>query len=271
MISAGPQEASQGSSLLQRVQQYTSPSNWRSIAQILTSFVPFVVTWYLMLRSLQVSYWLTLLLAVFEAGFLVRIFIIQHDCGHGSFFRSRRANDLVGSLLGVLTLTPYKSWRRQHAIHHATSGNLDQRGVGDIQTLTVEEYRALSPWRKLLYRIYRHPALLFGAGAMTQFVVLYRTTLNVPRTWRSERLGVHWTNLGLVSLIAVLGELVGWRQFMLVQLPITAISCSAGVWLFYVQHQFENTYWERESKWDYSIAAIQGSSHYALPKVLQWF
>jgi len=213
----------------------------------------------LMYASLGVGYWLTLLLAVPAAFLLVRLFIIQHDCGHGAFFRSPRIADVVGSILGVLTLTPYHYWKKTHAIHHATSGNLEHRGFGDIDTLTVDEYLARSRWERFKYRVYRHPAVLFGVGAVLHFFVRHRLPTIVPRTWTRERRSILWTDVGLAGFVV-----------LLVQLPVALLSCSIGVWLFYVQHQFEPTYWEHDERWTYHAAALEGSSYYRLPKLLQW-
>jgi omega-6 fatty acid desaturase (delta-12 desaturase) len=224
-----------------------------------------------MLLSLEVSYWLTLALALPAAGLLVRLFIIQHDCGHGSFFASRRLNDLVGSLIGVLTLTPYQYWRRTHALHHANTGNLEHRDFGEVETLTVAEYKALSRWGKLRYRVYRHPLVLFVVGPVYQFVVKHRAPWDAPRSWRKEWRGVMLTNLGLAAILAAAWATVGLERFLLVQVPITLLSGTLGVWLFYVQHQFEDTYWENPPEWAFHDAALEGSSFYDLPRVLDWF
>ncbi len=223
-----------------------------------------------MYLSLRLSYAITLVLSVPAAFLLIRLFIIQHDCGHGSFLGSSRAADIIGSVLGVLTLTPYHYWRKTHALHHATSGNLEHRGFGDIDTLTVAEYQALSRWGQFKYRVYRHPAVLFGVGAVVHFFVRHRIPTIVPRTWTRERRSILWTDVGLAFLVTVMGSIVGFREFLAVQLPATLVSCSIGVWLFYVQHQFEPTYWEHDERWQYNAAALEGSSYYALPRFLQW-
>lgn len=251
------------------IARYQHPDWRRSLWQITNSVLPFFLLWYLMYRSLAVSYWLTLALAIPTAGFMVRIFIIFHDCGHGSFFKSQRANHLVGILTGILTLTPYHQWRHDHAIHHASAGDLDRRGVGDVKTLTVEEYRAMPPLKRLGYRIYRNPLLMFTIGAWLMFIVInrfYRRT-----SGKRERFSVHLTNLALLNIVLLLSWLIGFKNFLLVELPILAVATSAGVWLFYVQHNFEGTYWERHARWDFFNAAMKGSSFYQLPKVLQWF
>lgn len=242
----------------------------RSLVQLGVSLAGFVALWSLMLASLEVHYGLTLLLALPTSGFLIRLFIIQHDCGHGSYFRSRRARDLVGFCIGVFTLIPYQYWRRTHAFHHAHSGDLDFRGFGDIDTLTVAEYQALPPLRRLGYRLYRNPLLFLTVGPLFHFVVKHRYPWDVPRSWKQAWASVWWTNLCLVGVLLVAWQTIGLQRFLLVQAPVTVLTCSIGVWLFYVQHQFEDTYWHRHEDWDYFQAAIQGSSHLVLPKPLQW-
>lgn len=250
---------------------YAQPSAGRSIFQLLNSAVPFALLWFFMLASLEYSYWITLLLALPAAGLLVRLFIIQHDCGHGSFFPSMTANNTLGSVLGVLTLTPYAYWRKTHAIHHATSGNLDHRGVGDVTTLTVEEYLALDRWGRLRYRVYRNPLILFGLGPLYEFVLRHRFPTSCPRSWKREWASVLWTNLAVLAVVAVMWKTIGIREFLAVQIPITLLGGSAGVWLFYIQHQFDGTYWEKDGAWDYHAAGLEGSSYYDLPEILHWF
>ncbi len=223
-----------------------------------------------MYLMLKVSYWITLALAVPTAFLMIRLFIIQHDLGHGSFFRSTRAADWIGSVLGVITLTPYHYWKKTHAIHHATSGNLEHRGFGDIDTKTVNEYMKLTPWQKLKYRVYRHPLVLFVIGAIIHFYIRHRLPMIVPKDWIKERRSILWTNVGLLAFITVLGAIVGYKEFLMVHVPFTLIACSIGVWLFYVQHQFEPTYWEHDAQWSYESAALDGSSYLRLPKLLQW-
>ena len=241
----------------------------RSLWQIANSLLPYLLLWYLMYRSLAVSYWLTLALAVPTAGFMVRIFIIFHDCGHGSFFKSHRANAFVGIVTGLLTLTPYYEWRNNHAIHHATAGDLDRRGVGDVKTLTVKDYQALPLLRKIGYRIMRNPLVMFTIGAWLVFILFHR--FPGKKGGKREKWGVLWTDLALAGLVVLMGILVGFKEFLLVQLPIVMLGTSIGVWLFYVQHNFEGTYWERHEKWNFIQAGLQGSSYYQLPKWLQWF
>jgi len=248
---------------------YQQPDLRRSIGQILSSFVPFAAILAAMLASLRVGYWPTLILALPAAGLLVRIFIIQHDCGHGAFFKSVRANDGLGFVCGVLTLTPYRHWRHNHAVHHRSAGNLARRGVGAIFTLTVREYVALSRWRRLLYRIYRHPLVLFGVGPVINFVILQRFWS--PKAPRQERAGVLWTNLAIAGLTVGSLHLIGSEALILVLAPTLSIAFTIGTWLFYVQHQFEETYWARDEDWSYTLAALKGSSYYQLPEVLRWF
>ena len=267
-VSAAGTAASKKVSWRQAVAKYENPDVRRSVWQIVNSVIPYFILWYLMYRSLEVSYWVTLPLAVLAAGFLVRIFIIFHDCGHGSFFRSHTANDVVGFLTGVLTLTPYYSWRHEHASHHATAGDLDRRGVGDVWTLTVKEYLDLSPRERFRYRFYRNPLVMLVIGPLFVFLIRHRLTQGTAS--KRERHSVYWTNLALVGIVALMGVTIGLKAFVLVQLPIVMISTAAGVWLFYVQHQYEGVYWERHEDWDYVTVAVQGSSFYKLPKILQW-
>ena len=251
------------------VKHYQQASIPRSIWQVVNTFIPFLVLWYLAYRSLEISYWLTLLLAVPAGGLLVRVFIIFHDCGHGSFFPSRRWNDFLGLVSSLFVLTPYYQWRHEHAIHHATTGDLDRRGIGDIETLTIEEYRALSRWGRLRYRAYRNPLVLFGIGPLYTFMISERFV--GPAAHKRERFNVHWTNIALVLVWMAMMLFVGWKAFLLVHMPVLAITATVGVWLFYVQHQFEETYWEHHDDWEYPLAAMHGSSFYKLPAVLQWF
>src|SRR5437868_6201369 len=249
---------------------YRKPDTRRSVWQLTSAAIMYLGTWVLMYFSLDVSYWLTLALAVPAAFFLMRLFIIQHDCGHGAFFQNTRAAEITGFILGVLTLTPYHYWKKTHAIHHATSGNLEHRGFGDINTLTVDEYLALNRWRKLKYRIYRHPLVLFGVGAVAHFAIVHRIPTIVPREWKRERRSILWTDVALLGLVVAAGLVFGFKALALVHLPLLLLSCSMGVWMFYVQHQFEPTYWEHDQGWKYESAALEGSSYYRLPKFLQW-
>jgi omega-6 fatty acid desaturase (delta-12 desaturase) len=248
---------------------YERPHLGRGVADIATSLVPYVALSVLMYLALDVSYVLVLALAVPAAGFMVRTFIVFHDCAHGSFLPSRRANAWLGAGLGVLVFESFANWRHNHAVHHATAGDLDRRGVGDVLTLTVAEYRA-SGWRRRLgYRLFRNPVVMFGLGPIYGMVLHPRL---VPRSARPRiRRSVIGTNLGLAALVGTLCLLVGWREYLLVQGPIMLIAGAAGVWLFYVQHQFEDTYWQSAGDWSYADAALRGSSYLKLPKVLQFF
>jgi acyl-lipid omega-6 desaturase (Delta-12 desaturase) len=250
---------------------YREPDWARSALEVMITAGPFALMWILMWASLDAGYWICLLLAVPAAGFLVRLFMIQHDCGHGSFFHHRLANDWVGRVIGVLTLTPYDLWRRAHALHHANSGNLDRRGIGDIDTLTVREFLAL-PWkRRLLYRLYRHPVVMFGVGPAYLFILQHRLPMGLMRSSPQPWISAMATNVGIALLGAAMIWLVGIGPFLLVQLPITLLAASIGVWLFYVQHQFEDTFWAHDGDWNFHDAALQGSSHYDLPGILRWF
>jgi acyl-lipid omega-6 desaturase (Delta-12 desaturase) len=267
-IIAGPPEARGWTQILAC---YRAPNHTRSIIELIMTAGPFVLLWLLMWASLDRGYWVCLLLAVPAAGFLVRLFMIQHDCGHGAFFHHRLANDWVGRVIGVLTLTPYDFWRRTHAVHHATSGNLDRRGTGDIDTLTVYEYLALSRWRQLGYRIYRHPIIMFGLGPAFLFIVQHRLPVGLMRAGWQPWLSVMATNVAIAAVVATVIWMVGVVPFVIVHLPIMLLASSVGVWLFYVQHQFEHTEWARDGAWNLQEAAIHGSSYYDLPNVLRWF
>ena len=254
------------------VRTYQQPSLRLARWQMVTSFGGLLASVGLMVLSLQLSYGLTLLLAVFAAGFLVRVFIIQHDCGHGSFFASRRANDLVGTVSGVLTMVPYRFWRKTHAIHHAHHAELEERGIGDIWTLTVQEYQAARWWMRAVYRVFRHPLFLFLVAPPIDFIVLQRFPLKASASWHTgEKASVWWTDLAIVGLFGAAAVALGPLQVLKIWLPVMVIASSVGTWLFYVQHQFERTYWEHTPQWDYTLAAMHGSSYYALPSVLQWF
>jgi omega-6 fatty acid desaturase (delta-12 desaturase) len=251
--------------------KYREPSHARSLLELTTTAAAFAGSWLLMWAALGFGYWLSLLLAIPAAGFLVRLFMIQHDCGHGSFFRRRAVNDWVGRAIGALTLTPYDVWRKSHAIHHASSGNLDRRGIGDITTLTVGEYLALSRRRRLAYRLYRNPIVMFGLGPAYLFILQHRLPIGSMREGVQPWLSTMLTNAAIAFMIVGMMWLVGVGPFLLVHLPITLLSASIGVWLFYVQHQFEDTYWAATSSWTVHDAALHGSSHYDLPHILRWF
>ncbi|MEI6083448.1 MAG: fatty acid desaturase [Verrucomicrobiota bacterium] len=253
----------------QIVVKYQTPSLGRSTWQIVNTLVPYAAIWALMYWSLAVSYWLCVPLVILAAGFMIRTFIIFHDCGHGSFFKLRRANDTWGYITGVLTFAPYYLWRWEHAVHHASSGDLDRRGTGDMWTMTVQEYLESSRWRRFAYRLARNPFIVFVVAPTVLFLIVHRFPFN--KTTKRERNSVHWTNLGLLVVAAFMSAIFGIKAYLILQISIVAVATSVGVWLFYVQHQFEGVYWERGEDWDYATAALQGSSFYKLPKILQWF
>ncbi len=248
---------------------YARPHLGRSLLDLLSSVVPYLALSVAMYEALHVSYLLALLIAVPAAGFLVRTFILFHDCTHGSFLPSKRANIWLGRVLGLFVYSPFLRWRHDHAIHHATSGDLDRRGGGDVRTLTVSEYMELPPRSKLAYRLFRHPLIMFGVGPIVALVVGPRI---VPRTARPRlRRSVIGTNVALALLVGALCWAIGWQDYLLVQAPTVLMAGSAGIWLFYVQHQFEDAYWESAEGWSYADAALRGSSYLKLPKVLQFF
>ena len=253
----------------QIVARYQKPSVGRGVWQIVNTLVPYAALWYLMYLSRAVSWWLTLPLAVLAGAFLVRTFILFHDCGHGSFFKSARANHILGAITGALTFTPYYHWRWEHAIHHASAGDLDRRGTGDVWTLTVQEYLESSRWKRFAYRLARNPVVLFVLAPLYLFLMHQRVPkLKAPLR---ERYSVYWTNLAVGAIAAGLICIFGLKAYLIIQLTVILVAGSAGVWLFYVQHQFDGVYWERGDQWDYATAALQGSSFYKLPRVLQWF
>jgi omega-6 fatty acid desaturase (delta-12 desaturase) len=251
------------------VARYQKPSVPRGVWQIVNTLVPYAALWYLMYLCLPVSYWLVVPLAILAGAFMVRVFIIHHDCGHGSFFKSRRANHILGAITGLLTFTPYLHWRWEHAIHHSSSGDLDRRGTGDVWTLTVEEYLQSSRWKRFSYRLARNPFVLFVIAPMILFLGINR--IPKPKAPVRERYSVYLTNLALGLMGVGLIWIFGLKAYLIIQLTVLMVAGSAGVWLFYVQHQFEGVYWERGGEWDYVTAALKGSSFYKLPKVLQWF
>ena len=253
----------------QIVAKYQQPSCGRALWQLVNTLVPYAALWYLMHLFLTVSYWLVAPMTILAGGFMVRLFIIHHDCGHGSFFKSRRANHVLGFITGVLTFTPYQHWRWEHAAHHAASGDLDRRGVGDIWTLTVQEYLGSSRRKRLAYRMVRNPAVLFVLAPLYLFLIKHR--IPDARAGRRERQSVYWSNLAILGTAVGLSLVFGLKAYLVIQLTALMVAGSAGVWLFYVQHQFEGVYWERRHQWDYLAAALQGSSFYKLPKILQWF
>ena len=255
----------------QTIAKYAHPNFRNSLWQLLDTFVPYCVLWTLMIYTVQrgYPYWVTLVLAVVAGGITVRIFILFHDCCHGSLFTSRRANTILGYVSGILTFTPFEDWRYAHNIHHATAGDLDRRGLGDIWTLTKEEYLAMPPRKRLAYRIYRNPFVLFGPGPALLF--LYFQRFSSKGAGKRERCSVVVTNLALTGIIVAASLTIGFQTYLKIQLPIIWVGGSFGLWLFYVQHQFEKVYWARNPVWDPLRVALEGSSYYRLPKILQWF
>lgn len=249
---------------------YKRPSTQAAMSQLVNTALPFGLLLCSMAWSLSASYFLTLTLAIPTGFLLVRLFVLQHDCGHMSFFPSRAANRWVGSVLGVVTMFPYGYWRRTHALHHATSGNLEEREMGDVKTLTVREYQRLSPLRRLLYRLYRNPLVLLGLGPIYQFGLKHRFPFGIPWSWKREWLSVLWTNVGLAATYAALSAWLGWQAVLLVHLPVFLVSGAVGVYLFYIQHQFEDTYWQPKETWDFHRAGSHGSSFLDLPRPLHW-
>ncbi|MDA7026570.1 fatty acid desaturase [Bacillus sp. CLL-7-23] len=250
------------------VTPYEKSDLQKSICQIMNTLVPFFLLWCLAYKYLSISYILTLAISVVAAGFLVRTFIIFHDCCHYSFFKNRKANRILGTITGILTLHSLDHWSHDHSVHHATSSNLDKRGTGDIWVLTVEEYKEASTKTKIMYRLYRNPVVMFIIGPIYVFGVTNR--FNRKGAKRKERVNTYVTNLGIVALAALLCWTIGWQNFLLVQVPIFMISGSLGIWIFYIQHTFEDSYFEEDEHWEYVKAAVEGSSFYKLPKVLQW-
>jgi omega-6 fatty acid desaturase (delta-12 desaturase) len=254
--------------------RFASPIRSQSALQLATTIGLFLAGCAAMYAVLPVSYWLTLALAVPTGGLLVRVFIVQHDCGHGALFRSRRANDAVGWICSLLTLTPYANWRRRHAAHHGNWNNLDRRvSASDLYStcLTVAEFRALPRWRRLLYRCGRHPLVANLLLPPVIFLVLHRLPLDRRRSTRAERRAVHATNLAVVAIVVAAGLLLGFPEVAMVQLPVAALGAVVGVFLFTVQHRFESSLWARGSDWRFAAAALRGASYLRLPRLLQWF
>jgi len=263
--------ASSSASWTNRLQRYRHPIGSRALFELSLTVGLLSLGWVLMWLSLSLSYWLTLLISLPTAGFLVRLFMIQHDCGHGAFFHSRRLNDWIGRALGVFTFTPYDYWKRNHTLHHATSGNLDRRGAGEILTLTVQEYLSRSLLGRLTYRAYRNPIIMFGIGPAYLFLLEHRVPFEQMRSgWRAWTSSLA-TDAGIIAIASGMIWLVGFEPFIAVQLPVVLLASSMGVWLFYVQHQFDRVVWFRDVNWSLQEAALQGSSHYDLPGWLRWF
>ena len=248
---------------------FESPSLRKSIWQIINTFLPYIALWILIIYSLKISYLLTFLLIIAAAGFLVRLFIIFHDCGHGSFFKSAKANRITGMIFGILALTPYDKWHSLHLKHHATVGNLSKRGMGDVWTMTKKEYINSSRKQQLMYRFYRNPLVMFGLGPLFLFIVQNRLT----RKWmnRKEKMNVHFTNLALLVLLIGMSFVTGFRTYLIIQLSIMYIAGIAGIWLFYLQHQYEDVVWFKNEDWNFHTVALEGSSYVKFPRILQWF
>jgi len=265
-----PQEPLPSMAELNRIlAPYQKADTRHSFIQLANTLIPYFILWYLMIRSLEVSYALTLALAVVAALFLVRIFIIFHDCGHNSFFPSKELNKKVGFWLGALVFTPGEQWWHSHAIHHATSGNLDKRGTGDVSTLTLEEYTEAKWAKRLGYAFFRNPLVMFGLGPVYMFMIMHRFA--TPRYGKKETMSVVLTNLVMLAIAVAMSLLIGWKAYLMIQIPVMWIGGAIGIWLFYVQHQFEETYWERDEEWNYVASALLGASFYKLPGLLQWF
>ncbi|MDD5268811.1 MAG: fatty acid desaturase [Methylococcales bacterium] len=256
--------------LIQSISKYAQPDYRKAFWQITNTFAPYISLWALMIFSVLhgFPYWITLLLSVIASGFLVRIFIFFHDCCHSAFFPSRRANRILGYIAGIMTFTPFEDWQRTHVIHHSASGDLDRRGVGDIWTLTVDEYLSASRLKRFAYRFFRNPLFLFTIIPFVLFLVLQRFSSQGAK--KRERRSVIITNVAIVAIIALMSLTLGFQNYLMIQLPIIMMAASAGMWLFYVQHQYEDVYWTRHESWDITRAGLEGSSYYKLPKALQW-
>jgi len=252
------------------VKQYQVPDNKKAILQIISSFLPFIAIWVLMYISLDYSYWLTLLLAIINAFFTVRIFIIQHDCGHQSFLKSRKTNNVIGTICSMFSLIPYQYWARSHNFHHAHNGQFENRDIGDITTLTVKEYKEMTTWGKFKYRLYRSPLVMFLIGPVYYLLVHNRLPLIQFKDWKKERQALLKNNVLLIALYAALCFIFGWKTFVLIQLPIIVFFAVIAVWFFYVQHQHNPNYKQWKENWEYLLAAIRGSSYYRLPKIFHW-
>lgn len=254
--------------LHQSVRPYTKPDNRKSYLQLLNTFLPLVILWLLSYFALSISVWLTICLSIVGAGFLVRTFIIFHDCTHGSFFHDKKKNDLLGTITGVITLFPYEKWKREHAIHHASSSNLDKRGVGDIWVMTIDEYLKANRWQRLAYRLYRNPFVMFCLGPL--YLLLVSNRLNRKDARPKERWNTYLTNMAIVVIYSLMIYTIGWKAFLLVEGIMMYVAASLGIWLFYIQHTFEDSYFEEDDQWHYVKAAVEGSSYYELPRFLQW-
>jgi omega-6 fatty acid desaturase (delta-12 desaturase) len=255
---------------LKRLVPYRTPSRGRAAFELAVTLLPFAGSWALAWVTIAMGQWWGLFFTIPAAAFLLRLFMIQHDCGHGSFFGHRKLDDWTGRLIGVLTLTPYDCWRHTHAIHHASSGNLDARGIGDVRTLTLREYHGLGAWRRAGYRLYRHPLIMFGIGPAFLFVVQQRLPWGAMRAGALPWASTMGTNAAIAAIVTALIWVIGFVPFLLIQVPIVLMAATVGVWLFYVQHQFEDTQWDHAANWKFESAALYGSSFYDLPHPLGW-
>lgn len=250
------------------VAPYAKSDRRKSIVQLINTIPPFFIFWVLAYYAFQISPWLMIPVAMIASGFVVRTFIIFHDCTHGSFFKNKKANDIVGTITGVLTLFPYEQWKREHAIHHATSSNLDKRGVGDIWVMTVKEYEEATKMQRLGYRLYRNPLVMFGLGPL--YLVLVSNRFNRKGVRTKERLNTYLTNTLIIVVYGLMSLWLGWQTFFAIQGTIMFVAAMLGIWLFFIQHTFEDSYFEEQDDWNYVKAAVEGSSYYQLPKILQW-
>jgi acyl-lipid omega-6 desaturase (Delta-12 desaturase) len=256
--------------LIQALSTYAQPNYRKALIQVTNTFVPYIGLWALMIYTVAqgFSFWITLVLSVVAAAFLVRLFVLFHDCCHGAFFPWRFGNRLFGYVAGILTFTPYEDWQRCHIIHHSNSGDLDNRGEGDVWTLTVAEYLSASRAKRFAYRVFRNPFILFSITPLILFLVVHR--FPSPGAKKRENYSVIYTNAGIAALIIVMSLTVGFQNYLLIQFPVILVAASIGTWLFYVQHQYEDTYWARNDNWDLTRSGLEGSSYYKLPSVLQW-
>lgn len=266
----GAPRATDSKALFREISAHASPNHWRSAVELAVTAIPFLALIGLMWLIYSAGFWFGLLLALPAGAMLVRLFMIQHDCGHGAFFRQRAANDWIGRAISVVTFTPYGYFRHSHSQHHATNGNLDRRGMGDVVTMTVREYQALPRFRRMFYRLYRHPLILFGVAPAFLFIVQFRFPLGLMRSGWRPWVSTMATNAAIALIVGLAIWLIGWSTFLLLYLPILLVAATAGVWLFYVQHQFEGVQWNRQDAWSFHDAALHGSSHYVLPGPLRW-
>lgn len=265
----GPMTTNSHDTLSQTLSRFQQPGRFRSIWQLVNTLIPYAALWVLADWALDYSFWLALPIMVLMSGFVIRTFIIFHDCGHRSFFKSRKATTFWGYVTGILTLTPFHYWHSNHAKHHATSGNLDKRGFGDVWMMTLEEYNNASKRTRLQYRLYRHPLIMFLLGPLFISLITHRVVRRKAK--RLDKISVWVTNVGILAVAVGLSFLFGWKDFLIIQSISVFVGMVGGVWLFYVQHQFEGVYWERGGAWDFVEASLEGSSFYDLPAVLRWF